>query len=160
MVHSFLLHVTCHLTWGGHQGHQENSKHNIDDLHAWISTGITAGLESAAKNKAGNPDIYSHFMAERTALRRGVTLLLSKDTLFAAPWDIVSLQPSGPPTMRHPPCAHLSRGVEGISRGLCRRLSFRGRAPLHLGDDALIMANCHYQSQGTCLGMERSQGQV
>lgn len=91
-----------------------------------------------------------------------MTLLLSKDTLFAAQWDIVSLQPSGHPTMRHPPCAHLSQGIEGISCGLCRRLSLRGRDPLRLGDDALSTANCHYQprGQGTCLGMERSQGQV
>lgn len=41
---SFLLHIICRLTWGGHQGHQKNSKHNIDDPHDWMSTGITAGL--------------------------------------------------------------------------------------------------------------------
>lgn len=41
-------------------------------------------LESVAKKKAGDPDIYRHFLTERTVLRRSVTSLLSKDTLFAA----------------------------------------------------------------------------
>jgi len=38
---------------------------------------------SVSRNKAGNPDIYTHSLAERTVLRRNVTLLLSRDILFA-----------------------------------------------------------------------------
>lgn len=41
-------------------------------------------LAAAAERKAGDTDIYRHFLTERTVLRRNMTLLLFKDTLFAA----------------------------------------------------------------------------
>lgn len=41
-------------------------------------------LDPAGEKRAGDPDIYRHFLTERTVLRRSVTLLLSKDALFAA----------------------------------------------------------------------------
>lgn len=39
--------------------------------------------ESVSRNKAGNADIYTHSLTERIVLRRSVTLLLSKNILFA-----------------------------------------------------------------------------